>query len=160
MTLLEILTLIVMLVGLFGMVIPIFPGIGILWLAALTFGLIEGFNTLSVILFVGITLLGIAGTLVDNVLMAALSKKSGASWTSVFLAMLAGLVGTILLPPIGGLIAAPAVVLLLEYRRRRNWRESWEAVKGLMAGWGLSFLARFGIGLVMIILWLIWAWQG
>jgi uncharacterized protein len=160
MSLLEILTFVVMLVGLFGLVIPIFPGIVVMWLAALVFGVIDGFRSLGIMLFVLITLLALAGVTVDNVLMAAATRKGGAAWVSVFLAMLAGLIGTILLPPIGGLIAAPLVVLLLEYRRRRSWPESWEAVKGLMAGWGLSFLARFGIGLVMIILWLVWAWQG
>jgi hypothetical protein len=160
MTLLEILTLIIMLVGLFGLVIPIFPGVEIVWLAALTFGLIDGFSALGAILFAGITLFGLVGLVIDNVLMATLTRQNGASWVSIFLAMLAGLIGTIIFPPIGGLIAAPLIVLLLEYRRRRSWPESWQVVKGLLAGWGLSLLARFGIGLVMIILWLVWAWQG
>lgn len=160
MSTLETIFLIIMLVGLFGLVVPIFPGVVVIWLAALTFGLIDGFGTLGVILFVFITLLLLVGVAVDNVLMAASARKSGAAWSSALLGVFAGLVGTIVFPPFGGLIAAPVVLLLLEYRRWGDWERSWLAVKGLLIGWGLSFLARFGIGLGMITMWLIWAWKG
>jgi uncharacterized protein YqgC (DUF456 family) len=68
-------------------------------------------------------------------------------------------VGTFVFPPLGGLIAAPAAVLLLEYARRRDWDRAWQATRGLALGWGLSFLVRFGIGAVMIGAWLIWAFR-
>ncbi|MFZ6031114.1 MAG: DUF456 domain-containing protein [Chloroflexota bacterium] len=160
MNLLDIFTLIVMLVGLFGLVIPIFPGMIVMWLAALVFGLLDGFRTLGAILFVIISVLALVGTLVDNVLMATSSRQRGAAWSSIFLGSVAGVIGTIVFPPVGGLIAAPGLVLLLEYRRLRDWDKSWQAVKGLMTGWGLSFLARFAIGLAMVTLWLVWAWKG
>lgn len=160
MTLLDILTLIIMFVGLFGLVIPVFPGMVVMWLAALVFGLSDGFRTFGTVSFVLISILALVGTLIDNVLMAASSRQHGAAWSSVFLGSLAGLIGTIIFPPLGGLVAAPGVMLLLEYRRLRDWDKSWQAVKGLMTGWGLSFLARFAIGLAMITLWLVWAWKG
>jgi len=48
--------------------------------------------------------------------------------------------------------------LLLEYGRLRDWARSWQAVKGLLIGWGASFIARLGIGLAMMLLWAIWIW--
>lgn len=148
-----------MLVGLVGLIIPVFPGLVVIWLAALAYGLATGFETLGIVLFVLITILMLVGAWTDNILMAALARQGGASWWSIILGMVAGLAGTILFPPIGGLIAAPAVILLLEYWRRRDWGKSWQATRGLIFGWGLSFLARFGIGLLMIALWLVWAFS-
>jgi uncharacterized protein YqgC (DUF456 family) len=76
-------TLIIMGVGLFGLVVPIFPGIGIIWLSALGYGLITGFNTLGWILFALITILFIIGAVIDNVLMTARAHKEGASWITL-----------------------------------------------------------------------------
>ena len=43
-TSINILTLIVMLFGLFGLIMPVFPGLVIIWLAALGFGIFGGFG--------------------------------------------------------------------------------------------------------------------
>ncbi len=152
------LTLLIMLVGLFGLIIPLFPGVLVMWLGALLYGLAMGFHTLGIVIFVLITLLAIAGMLVDNLLMGIGARKGGASWVTMAIATVAGLAGTVFFPPFGGLIATPAAVLLLELWRARDLRRALGATGGLAAGWGLSFIARFGIGVVMILLWGVWAW--
>lgn len=151
------LTLFVMLVGLFGLIVPIFPGIVVIWLAGLGYGVVNGFNLLGIIMMVLLTIAMLAGVTVDNVLMGAGARRGGASWLAVTTAMIAGIAGTILFPPIGGLIASPLAVLLVEYLRGRDLGKAWQATRGLATGWGLSFLARFGIGVLMIVLWLVWA---
>lgn len=153
------LTIIIMLVGLFGLIIPVFPGILVIWLAALIYGLLVGFNTLGIAIFALITLLMIAGSLIDNILMGVGARKGGASWISILLGTIAGVAGTLLLPPFGGLIASPLAVMLVELWRAREWHKAWIAVRGLAVGWGLSFVARFGIGVLMIGLWGVWAWK-
>jgi hypothetical protein len=57
------------------------------------------------------------------------------------------------------LIAAPLTVLLLEYLRKRDFKQAYLAVRGLAIGWGLTFFLRFGVGVLMILMWLIWAWH-
>jgi uncharacterized protein YqgC (DUF456 family) len=154
---LPVLTLIVMLVGLFGLLVPMFPGIFVIWLAALGFGVLHGFGGPGIWLFVGITLLMLVGETIDNVLMGIGARKGGAACSSILFGFLAGVVGTLIFPPVGGLIAAPLTVLLLEYWRSRDWKKARSALGGLALGWGLSFVARLGIGVVMIGLWGIWA---
>jgi uncharacterized protein len=149
-----------MLVGLFGLVVPLFPGIFVMWLAALGYGVLAGFSTLGIVLFVLITLLMLVGVTIDNVLMGVGARRGGASWWTIGAAFVAGVLGTILFPPIGGIIAAPLAVLLLEYRRWGEWEKAWGVLKGLAVGWGLSFVARFLIGLLMMGLWWLWAWKG
>jgi uncharacterized protein YqgC (DUF456 family) len=149
-----------MLVGLFGLVVPIFPGLVVMWLAALGYGVASGFSTLGIVLFVIISILMVVGSLADNVLMGAGARKGGASWTTLAVALVAGVVGTFLVPPIGGLIAAPAAVLLLEYQRLGDWQKAMAALRGLATGWGLSFVVRFILGVIIQLLWWLWVWQG
>ena len=152
-----VITLIIMLVGLFGLIVPIFPGIVVIWLAALGYGVVTGFTTLGWVLFAVLTLLMITGATIDNVLMGAKAHKEGAAWFSIVLGMLAGILGTIFFPPFGGLIAAPLVVWLLEYLRQRDFKKALASLRGLAIGWGASFVVRFLIGLAMIGIWLVWA---
>ncbi|MCL5429415.1 MAG: DUF456 domain-containing protein [Chloroflexi bacterium] len=148
--------LVAMLIGLFGMVIPIFPGGVVIWLAALVYGIVFGISGWGWVFFLLITGLMIAGIIVDDLLMATSARKQGASWGSLAFAYLGGIAGTILLPPFGGLLGAPLVLYLSEYGRKRSRDQAWQVTRGLLVGWGWSFAARFGIGLVMIALWLLW----
>jgi uncharacterized protein YqgC (DUF456 family) len=145
-----------MLVGLFGLVIPIFPGNVIMWVAALIYGLIFGFGTPGIIIFILITILTIAAMLGDNVLMGAKARNKGASWRSIFLALGAGVLFTFIFPPIGGIIAAPIVLFASEYFRLRDHDQAIEVMRGLLIGWGWAFVLRFGIGVLVLILWLVW----
>lgn len=153
---LNILIYLIMAVGLLGMIVPIYPGVVIIWAAALIHGLVTGFAVLEIWVMVVMTVLMIAGSLVDNLLMGGKARQAGASWLSIGGALLAGLVGTFAFPPLGGILAAPTLLFLLEYARLRDSQEAWDITRGLLTGWGLSFIARFLIGLAMIIVWAIW----
>lgn len=153
---LQILIYLTMVVGLLGMVIPIYPGVIIIWAAALVHGLVTGFSTLEMWVLLLLTFLAIFGALVDNVLMGGKARQAGASWTSIGLALVAGLAATFLFPPLGGVIAAPLALYLVEYLRIRDHHRARHVTANLLTGWGLSFLARFAIGLAMIIIWALW----
>jgi len=144
-------------VGLFGLAVPIFPGIAVIWLAALGYGVVMGFTPLGWALLVVLTVLMITGATIDNVLMGAKAHKEGAAWSSLVFGMAAGILGTIFFPPFGGLIAAPLMVLLIEYLRVRDFKKALASLRGLAIGWGASFVVRFLIGLAMIGIWLVWA---
>lgn len=156
-------TLVMLLVGLLGLIIPIFPGMVVMWLATLIYGVAAvsvGFDTFNGWLFGLITVLMLIGTTIDNVIMGAGARQTGAAWRSIILASVAGLLGTFALPPIGGLIAAPASLYFLEYRRTGDQQKARETVKGLAIGFGLTFVVRFFIGLMMIFFWGVWAFTG
>jgi uncharacterized protein YqgC (DUF456 family) len=151
-------TLTAMLVGL--LVLPLLPGLVIIWVASLGYGLAAGFGTLGWIMFALITVLMLGGSIIDNVLMGTSAHKEGAPWWVILLAMLAAILGSILIPiPIlGGILAALLTLFGIEWLRRKDWRKALASIKGMMLGWGWAFVIRFITGLVMIGLWLIWAW--
>lgn len=150
---LSIVVLVVMLVGLFGLLTTIIPGLVIIWVAALVYWLVAGFSLTAWIAFALISLLMIIGSVIDNVIMGASARRTGASWLAIIVALFAGLVGTIILPPFGGLIAALLGLFLVEFLRLRDWRQALESAKSMAAGCGWSVLLRFAIGAVMILIW-------
>jgi len=154
---LQIVVLAVMLVGLFGLLTLVIPGLTIIWVAALVYGLVIGFDIWSGILFGIITLLMLFGNVVDNLFMGAGARKTGASWLSVGVALLGGIIGSLLMPPLGGLVLAMVGIFLVELIRIKDWRKAWESTRNLAMGCGWAGVTRFGIGIVMILLWWIWA---
>lgn len=155
-TSITIITGLVMVLGLLGLIVPIFPGLVIIWLAALAFALIKisAMTTLSWFLFGIITILAVVGSLADNVLMGAKALEHGASKRSIFLTLLIAIGVSLFLSPIGGLLSAPLSLYLLEKNNGHTQEEAWAITRGLMTGWGWAFVVRFGLGIVMIVLWL------
>ena len=95
-----------MLAGL--LVLPLLPGLVIIWVAALGYGLAAGFGTLGWIMFAILTVLMMAGSVIDNVLMGRSAHKEGAPWWVILLALVAAIVGSFVIPIpiIGGILAA------------------------------------------------------
>ncbi len=154
---LEIVVLAVMLIGLFGLLTTVIPGLVIIWAAALVYGVVSGFHLAGVLIFIVLTIAMIAGSLADNVLMGASARRTGASWLAIAVSLVLGIVGTLVLPPFGGLLGALLGIFAVEMFRLRDWRQAWVSTRGMAAGCGLAVLVRFGIGIGMILLWMLWA---
>ena len=156
------LTLFVLLIGLFGLIIPVFPGLTVMWLATLVYAFLQqtagrmtGWGWFA---FAVITILMIGGNVVDNIIITAKMRDKFIPWSSILIAFAAGIIASIFFTPLTGLLAAPLGLFLAELRRLKNQNEAWESTKAYMIGWGWAFGARFIIGLVMIGSWMLWAW--
>jgi uncharacterized protein YqgC (DUF456 family) len=151
-----------MLVGLFGMIIPIFPGILIIWLSALVYAVAQAFagkmDIWGWLLFALITVLMIVGSLVDNIIMARKLRETGTPWSSIAIGFVAGLASSLFLTPFAALFATPLALYGAEYHRLRDHRAAFASTKGWLIGFSWSLAAMFSIGVVMIVLWLLWAW--
>ena len=150
-----------MLVGLFGMIIPIFPGIVVIWLSALAYAglrlLGKGMDIWDWLLFALITVLMVVGSLIDNVIMAKKLRETGTPWISIAIGFVAGLVASIFLTPFAALLATPLALYLAEFYRLRNGPEALASARGWLIGFSWSLAAMFGIGVLMIGLWILWA---
>jgi uncharacterized protein YqgC (DUF456 family) len=153
---LDLILLAVMLFGLISMVIPIMPGLTIIWVAVLVYAIVNGLNWGSGILFAIITILMVVGGFVDNIFMSAGAKKTGASWLAIAVAIVAGLVGSFIWPPLGGIALALLGIFVVEIIRVRDLRKAWESTRGLALGCGAAVFVRMGMGVVMILLWGVW----
>ncbi len=155
---LDLILLAVMLFGLVSLIVPIMPGLTIIWVAALVYAIVTGLNWGTGILFAMITLLMAAGGFIDQVFMGAGAKKTGAGWGAIATAMVAGLVGSIIWPPLGGILLALLGIFVVEIIRMHDWRKAWDSTRGMALGCGTAVFVRMGMGVVMILLWGLWVY--
>lgn len=159
---LETLTLFVLLVGLVGLLVPIFPGLTVMWLATLVYALVQATNqkmaTIDWVLFALITFLMLVGNIVDNIIIAKHVHDKQVPWASILLGFLAGFIASLFFTPLVGIIASPFGLFGAEYLRLKDRHSAFESTRAWMTGWGLSILARVAIGVFMVGMWLAWAW--
>ena len=159
---LETLTLLALIVGLLGLVVPVFPGLVVMWLGTLVYAIIQNaagnMTGWKWALFGVITLLMITGSIADNLIIARKMRDKYVPWSSILWAFAAGIVASLFFTPIIGLVAAPVGLFLAESSRLKDRDAAVESTKAYMVGWGWAFGARFLIGLVMIGFWMLWAW--
>ncbi len=158
---LQTLTLFVLLVGWLGILVPVFPGLLIMWLGTLFYALVQSdagrMDWLSWTWFAIITVLMLLGSVIDNIIIARKMRGRAIPWTSIALAFLAGLVGSVFLTPLIGLLAAPLTLFVVEAIRLHSRRLGFGSAKAYMIAWGWSFAAVFAVGFLIIAVWLIWA---
>lgn len=155
-------TLFFLLIGLIGLLIPIFPGLTVMWLATLFYALVHAsanqmtawdwaaFSLISVMMLVG--------NVIDNVIIARHMRERSIPWRSILLGYLAGVIASLFFTPVVGLLAAPAGLYAAESMRLKNGREALASTRAWLTGWGWSLAVRFAIGLAMTLTWMMWAW--
>jgi len=160
---LETAVLTVLFVGLAGLIVPVFPGLTVMWLLGiLPYAIIQSLRGIMTgwdwVLFAFITLLMIGGNIVDNLIIAAKMRDQFIPWSSILIAFAAGIVVSLFFTPLIGLIAAPLALFLAELNRLKSRDDAIKSTKAYMVGWGWAFGARFIIGITMIGSWMLWAW--
>ena len=159
---LQTITLFVLFLGLIGLIVPVFPGLTVMWRATLAYALIQWASGAMTgwdwFLFALITLFMIGGNVLDNIIIASKMRGHEIPWKNILLCYVVGIVVSLFFTPLIGLIASPLSLLGLEYLRFRDWKQARESAKVFMIGWGTSFAARFGVGILMTACWMLWAW--
>ncbi len=159
---LESLTLFVLLAGLAGLLIPIFPGLTVMWLGTLIYAVVQAMNGqmtwVDWCLFALITLLMIGGNIVDNIIIAQHVREKQVPWSSILLAFAAGIFVSLAFTPVAGMVASPAGLFLAEWRRLKDKQAAFANAKAWMRGWGWSIAARVGVGVLILLFWALWAW--
>jgi uncharacterized protein YqgC (DUF456 family) len=154
----QVVILLAMLLSWFGTVIPIFPGPTVMWALALLYGLVRGFGTRGAIIFGIISLLTVASWLADNVFTIKGAREGGAAWPSVAIASVVGVVSSLFLTPIIGVLLTLFVLYVFEVQRQGDHEKALQATKRMLLGWGWATVARLALGLANLALWSAWAW--
>lgn len=147
-----------MLVGLFGIVVPILPGTILIWLAVLAYALAESFQAIDWVTFVVLTLIALVTGTADIWLALLGAKTGGASgWTFVY-GMVGGIVGFFLFGTIlpivgnlfGGIIGYALGILFGQYQKHGDWNLALKASLGGIIGWGVATIVQFAGGILMM----------
>jgi uncharacterized protein YqgC (DUF456 family) len=148
---------VLMLIGLCGVIVPVLPGLALIWGVALAYGFLVGFGPAGIAAMVVLTvLLGVS--VAKSVMIPRRSAaESGASGWSQLGGVVGAVIGFFLIPVVGFIIGALVGVLLVELLLKGNWDDAWTATKGLAKGFGISALIDLVLGLAMIAVWAAWA---
>lgn len=149
-----------MAVGLFGTIVPMMPGLAIVWAAGLVYGLVAGFGTLGIAVMGAMTLLLLLGEGASYVLPHRAGVLAGAGKRSLRLGIVGAIAGFFLIPVIGLPIGALVGVLVGEQQRLGDWSKAWQATRRVAIGFGLGALAEFAAGVLMVVAWVIWVTWG
>ena len=114
------------------------PGIALIWIAALIYGIATRFSTLPPLAFAVITILAAIGLTADFFMTQAATRFSGASWQATIAGVIGGVVGMLvgffvagIGIGVGGIIGALVGVIGVEYLHRKDLRAAVKAGGGL-----------------------------
>jgi uncharacterized protein len=145
-----------MAVGAVGTIVPLVPGLALVWGAALAYGLVEGFGTTGTAVFTVITALVAAGTVAGWVVPARVAGAAGAARSSVLLGVVAAVVGFFVIPVVGLVVGGVAGVYVGELQRTGDGAVAWRATRATLAGFGLAALVQLAVALVVAAAWVVW----
>jgi uncharacterized protein YqgC (DUF456 family) len=152
--------LFVMVIGLAGVVLPLLPGIELIWIAALGYGILHGFTWPGIFAMIGITVLLAAGLTSDIWITGLGLKSTGTSFGSIVAGVVLLVIGSIFLTPLFGILLGLGGMILLEFRRHRDVKKAVTSAGSAILGYGLATGFKLFIGVVMIGVWLIWVIRG
>ena len=139
---LETLTLFVLIVGLVGLIVPVFPGLVIMWLGTLFYALLQNaagnMSGWKWLMFGIITILMIAGSIGDNLIIASKMRDKYVPWSSILFAFAAGIIASVFFTPLIGLVAAPAGAVPRREQKTEGPRRCRRLYKGLYDRLGLG----------------------
>ena len=145
------LTLLVMLAGLIGSLLPVLPGTPLILIAAIGHRLYFGTASISN-LVLGVLIALMVVSLVFDFLASMLgAKKFGATWRGMLGAVIGGIIGLFFSLP--GIILGPFLgAMLFEMLGGQEFKRATRAGAGAAIGLLLGIVGKFSICVVMMIL--------
>ena len=160
---LAVVAVVLMGIGFIGVIVPLLPGLPLIWLGILLWAWGGNFAQIGWPTLIVLAVIMAAGWGVNLLLAPAISRRAGVSWRAIGGAILGGFAGGILLSAIpiigtlfGALIGALAGMWFVEYRIRGDERAATAAVRAYLSGVAVATLLELLLALLMIA---IFFWQ-
>ena len=149
----ELLVAVVMVVGIAGVVVPVLPGLFLVWAAGIVWVWLDGGGAARIVVGVLLTGLLIVGTVAKYVLPAWSATGAGAPRTTLLLGALGGIAGFFLIPVVGVVVGGVGAVYLAELVRLQNpgtaWRSTWAVLRAV----GIGMLIELATAVLMLGTW-------
>jgi len=143
-------TLAAMFISLLGVLLPLVPGVALIWLTALVYAVAEGFKNIDPITMIVLSVIALPGITADIWVSSLGAKAGGASLWSIVASLVGGVVGFLISTLPGAIIGALVGLVAVELFRAKDWRQALKASGGWIAGWLLSAVVQIITGVIMI----------
>jgi uncharacterized protein YqgC (DUF456 family) len=141
-------------IGLVGVLVPVLPGLFLVWGAIAVWAFEVGSTAGWVVLALATALL-VGGTVVKYVVPGRRLREAGVPWASTAAGGVLGVVGFFVIPVVGLLIGFVLGIYLAERVRLRTHRLAWQSTKHALAAAGWSVLIELSAGVAIAICWLV-----
>lgn len=139
-----------MAVGVAGTVVPVLPGVPLIWLAMLGFGIVDKFQRVDAIFLVITALVVVASEATDYLTRAWGAKRFGAGRAGTWGAVIGAMAGLFFLPL--GLLLGPFLGALTgELLSGRSMQESLRAGWGGLIGTLSSIVVKFAVAVALTV---------
>jgi uncharacterized protein YqgC (DUF456 family) len=153
-----IVTGLLMLVGLIGIVVPVLPGLLLVWLATGLWAY-DHPNHWAWAVFALCGVVYAVGIVTQYLVPRRRLKDAGVRTSTLFLAVVLAIVGFFVIPVVGAVLGFVLGVFLVETSRHREsgsaWRSTRHALKAVAMSIGIELVAGFAI----ILVWLVGVWR-
>jgi len=143
-----------MLVGLIGIVVPLLPGLPLVWAAVLVWASEAQTPAGWVVLGIA-TALALTGSLLQYLLPGRRMAKAGVTTSSTVVGVALGVVGFFVIPVLGAFLGFVLGVYLAERIKLGNHAAAWPSTKHALKAIGLSVGIELLTGLAIATTWVI-----
>lgn len=144
----------VMLVGLVGIVVPLLPGLLLIWAAVLVWA-IEAQSPAGWVVLGIATILALLGTLLQYLLPGRRMARAGVTTSSTVAGVALGIVGFFVIPVVGAFLGFALGIYLAERIKLGTHAAAWPSTKHALKAIALSMGIELLTGLAIITAWLI-----
>lgn len=142
-----------MLLGIAGVILPVLPGLTLVWGAVIGSMVVAGWTAGAWVVAVLVTVVFVGAQVAQYVLPARAGRVSGAPRSSVIAGAVLGVVGFFVIPVVGFVVGGTAGVYLAERSRLGTHEDAWRTTRAVLRNVGIAVLLQLVAGVVMIAVW-------
>jgi len=150
-----IVTLIIMLIGLVGEILPVIPGMILIWIAALIYAIIDKFHHLSPWTILILIIIWLLAAIIDWITTWFTAKKVGISFWGLGLAVAGAIIGTILGNLPGTVLGMVEGAIIGEYIQHQQLWKSMQVGSFIILGWLAGNVLKLIMAISMILIFLV-----
>lgn len=143
----------VMAVGLVGVLIPVLPGLVIVWGAGVWWTIADGGGAGHWLVLAVMSGLFVIGSLAKFVLPGRAASEAGAPFGTLFVGAVCAIVGFFVVPVVGLLLGGLAGIYLAELARLRDPARAAASTWAATLAFGIGVLVEVAAGLAMVLTW-------
>jgi uncharacterized protein YqgC (DUF456 family) len=140
-------------VGLVGVVVPLLPGLILVWAGIALWSLSHGGEAGWLVLAAASLVLAL-GLFAKYALPGRRLRDVGVPWTTLTFGVVLGVFGFFVIPVFGLPLGFVLGVYLAEAARLNSFAAAWPSTRSAVAAVGLSLLIELGAGLIATAIWL------
>lgn len=148
----EVIVALMIVVGLAGILVPVLPGLVLVWAAVLLWAVVTQGAVAWVTLALATVVVAL-GSVVKYLLPGKRLRESGVPWRTMALGGVLGIIGFFVIPVVGVVVGFVLGVYLAELARLGHHDRAWPSTRSSLVAVGWSILIELATGLVTAAVW-------